>query len=187
MARFWAVPVFSNEVWTVWSAYTTADYPARPGRSAQPNLPTQKPSWQWRNISLFTFLAGRTKEQVLDKGIRQKSTKRVGSIVVCTAFCPGSPKRDPLTRTSCFHFWRLWASHWGHSESLSGPFIDVVCPSLFLSAPVFSVPLHCFTGGWSWRAGFYISWPYVKFSFHSFLKKDKLGEHWRLGSETWYI
>ena len=21
MARFWAVPVFSNEVWTVWSAY----------------------------------------------------------------------------------------------------------------------------------------------------------------------
>ena len=42
------------------------------------------------------FLAGRTKEQVLDKGIRQKSTKRVGSIVVCNAFCPGSPKRDPL-------------------------------------------------------------------------------------------
>ena len=42
------------------------------------------------------FLAGQTKEQVLDKGIRQKSTKRVGSIVVCSAFCPGSPKRDPL-------------------------------------------------------------------------------------------
>ena len=32
MARCWAVPVFSNEVWTVWSAYATADYPARPGR-----------------------------------------------------------------------------------------------------------------------------------------------------------
>ena len=32
MARFWAVPVFCNEVWTVWSAYATADYPARPGR-----------------------------------------------------------------------------------------------------------------------------------------------------------
>ena len=35
-------------------------------------------------------------EQVLDKRIRQKSTKKVGSIVVCSAFCLGSPKRDPL-------------------------------------------------------------------------------------------
>ena len=33
---------------------------------------------------------------MLDKRIRQKSIKRVGSIVVCSAFCPGSPKRDPL-------------------------------------------------------------------------------------------
>ena len=33
MARFWAVPVFCNEVWTVWSAYAMADYPAWPGRS----------------------------------------------------------------------------------------------------------------------------------------------------------
>ena len=32
MARFWAVPNFSNKVWTVWNAYTTADYPARPGQ-----------------------------------------------------------------------------------------------------------------------------------------------------------
>ena len=32
MARFWAVPVFCNEVWTVWSAYAMADYPARPGQ-----------------------------------------------------------------------------------------------------------------------------------------------------------
>ena len=92
MARFWAVPVFSNEVWTVWSAYASADYSARPGR---PNLPTQKPYWRWRNISLFTFLAGRTKEQVLDKGIRQKSTKRVGSIVVCSAFLSGVSQAWP--------------------------------------------------------------------------------------------
>ena len=56
--------------------------------TTRPNLPTQKPS--------FTFLAGRTKKQVLDKGIRQKSTKRVSSIVVCSAFYPGSPKRDTL-------------------------------------------------------------------------------------------
>ena len=32
MARFWAVPVFCNEVWTIWSAYATAKFPARPGR-----------------------------------------------------------------------------------------------------------------------------------------------------------
>ena len=32
MARFWAVPVFCIKVWTVWSAYATADYPARPDR-----------------------------------------------------------------------------------------------------------------------------------------------------------
>ena len=95
MARFWAVPVFSNKIWTVWSACETADY--QHGLvDHRPNLQTQKPSWQWRNISLLTFLAGWTKEQVLDKGIRQKSTKRVGSIVVCSAFCPGSDKRDPL-------------------------------------------------------------------------------------------
>ena len=33
---------------------------------------------------------------MLDKGIRQKSTKRVGAIIVCSAFCQGSPKRDWL-------------------------------------------------------------------------------------------
>ena len=80
LARFWAVPVFWKEVWTIWSAYAMAE------STTQPNLPTQKPSWRWRNISLFTFLAGRAKEQVLDKGIRQTSTKRVGSIIVCSAY-----------------------------------------------------------------------------------------------------
>ena len=95
MASFWAVPVFRNEVWTVWSAYATADYPARPGRPHRPNLPTQKPSWQWRNSSLLTFLAGRTKEQVLDKGNRQKIHKTSG-LNRLQCLCPGSPKRDPL-------------------------------------------------------------------------------------------
>ena len=36
-----------------------------------------------------------SKEQVLDKGIRQKSTKRVNSFIVCCAFCPGPPNHDP--------------------------------------------------------------------------------------------
>ena len=46
--------------------------------TTRPNLPTQKPSWWWRNISLFTFLAGRTTEQVLDKGIETKIHKKNG-------------------------------------------------------------------------------------------------------------
>ena len=37
-----------------------------------------------------------SKAQVLDKGIRQKSTKRVNSFIVCSAFCPGPPNRDPM-------------------------------------------------------------------------------------------
>ena len=37
-----------------------------------------------------------SKEQVLDKGIRQKSTKRVNSFSVCSAFCPGLRNRDSM-------------------------------------------------------------------------------------------
>ena len=33
--------------------------------------------------------------QVLDKGIRQKSTKRVNLFIVCSAICPGPLNRDP--------------------------------------------------------------------------------------------
>ena len=109
MAGFWAVPVFCNKFWTVWSAYATADYPARPSRPHSETYQHKRPLDDG-SISLFTFLAGRTKEQVLDKGIRQKSIKRVGSIVVCSAFCPGSPKRDPLDFEkmvyTCIHI--LW-------------------------------------------------------------------------------
>ena len=37
-----------------------------------------------------------SKEQVLDNGIKQKSTKRVNLFIVCSAFCPGPPNRDPM-------------------------------------------------------------------------------------------
>ena len=66
------------KVWTVWNAYAMADFPAWPGWPHGQTYHTQKPSWRWRNISLFTFLTGRTKELVLDKGIRQKSHKKSG-------------------------------------------------------------------------------------------------------------
>ena len=51
------------------------------------------------NPFLYNFLAGMSKEPVLDKGIRQKSTKRVNSFIVCSAFCPGPSNRDPRTVT----------------------------------------------------------------------------------------
>ena len=59
-----------------------------------------------------------SKEQVLDKGIRQKSTKRVNSFIVCSAFCLGPPNRDPTDSekrlrvyksgaTMACHVWRV--------------------------------------------------------------------------------
>ena len=46
---------------------------------------------------LYKFLAGTSKAHVLDKGIRQKSTKRVNSFIACSAFCPGHPTVTPGT------------------------------------------------------------------------------------------
>ena len=96
MARFWTVPVFSNEVWTVWSAYTMADFPAQPGR---PHGQTYQHKSPLENGEIFLYarswLVGQ-RNRCWIKGLGKKSTKRVGSIVVCSAFCPGSPKCDPL-------------------------------------------------------------------------------------------
>ena len=59
-----------------------------------------------------------SKEQDLDKGIRQKSTKRVNLFIVCSAFCPWPPNHDPMDsekqlrvytsrRTMACHVWRV--------------------------------------------------------------------------------
>ena len=59
-----------------------------------------------------------SKEQVLDKGIRQKSTKRVNLFIAYTAFSPGPPNRDPMdsekrlrvyksSTTMARHAWRV--------------------------------------------------------------------------------
>ena len=52
---------------------------------------------------LKKFMAGTSKAQVLDKVIRQKSTKRVNSFIACSAFCPGPPNRDPRDSEKCIH------------------------------------------------------------------------------------
>ena len=89
---------FVHEVWTVLKCL-------RKGRFclARPELTTQLSCYQHKSplddgeiISLFTFLAGRTKEQVLDKEIRQKSTKKSELDRCLQCLLSGSPKRDPL-------------------------------------------------------------------------------------------
>ena len=64
----------------------------------------------YKSFFTISFLAGMSKEQVLDKGIRQKSTKRVNSFIVCSAFCPGPPSRDPMGSsgsTMAHHVWHV--------------------------------------------------------------------------------
>ena len=47
------------------------------------------------------------KAQILDKGIRQKYTKRVNSFIACSAFYPGRPNRDPRDSEKR---WRVYTS-----------------------------------------------------------------------------
>ena len=56
----------------------------------------QKASIQWIQIRLYKSLAATSKEQVFDKGIRQKSTKRVNSFTVCCVDCSEPPSRGRL-------------------------------------------------------------------------------------------
>ena len=90
MVRFWAVPVFCNKVWTVWSAYATADYPAWPGR---PHGQTYQHKSPLDDGEIFLYsrswLVGQ-RNRCWIKGLGKKS----GLDLVCSAFCPGSPKRD---------------------------------------------------------------------------------------------
>ena len=70
MARFCAVPVSVMKSGPSEVLNATADYPARPGRPHGQTYQHKSPLDDGENISLFAFLVGRTKEQVMDKGIR---------------------------------------------------------------------------------------------------------------------
>ena len=68
-----------------------ADYPAWPG-TTRPNLPTQKPSWRWRNISLFTFLAGQTRRnRCWIKGLGKNPQKEWARSLFAVPFVRGLP------------------------------------------------------------------------------------------------
>ena len=69
-------------------------------------------------MCLYKFLAGTSKEQVLDKGIRKKIHKRVNSFIAGSAFCPGLPNHEPMdsekrlrvyksSATIARHAWRV--------------------------------------------------------------------------------
>ena len=65
-----------------------------------------------------------SKEQVLDKGIRQKST-RVNSFIACSAFCPGPPNCDPMDSEKQWRVYKsstMMARHaWRVDKVLSDP------------------------------------------------------------------
>ena len=76
---------------TVASSETPADYQPAPGRTD--GVP-ERHQRQWIIIHLYKFVLGSSTEQVVDKGIRQKST-RVNSFTDGSAFYPGATKRVP--------------------------------------------------------------------------------------------
>ena len=67
--------------------------------------PVEQTAFQWKIKDLVTM--DTSKAQVLDKGIRQKSTKRVNSFIACSAFCLGPPNRDPRDSEKR---WRVYTS-----------------------------------------------------------------------------
>ena len=107
MARFWAVPVFCNEVWTVWSAYTTADYIQHglvqhtawsTTRAGQPQgLVNHKSPLDNGEIFLYScsWLVGQ-RNRCWIKGLGTNPQKEWAWSLLAVPFFPGSPKRDPL-------------------------------------------------------------------------------------------
>ena len=83
---------------------------------------------------LYKFLAGTSKAQIFDKGMRQKSTKRVNSFIACGAFCPRPPNRDPRDSEKRWHVytsiammahhaWRVYKSS-GKTHKNRNAYID---------------------------------------------------------------
>ena len=91
LARFWAVPVFCNEVWTVWSAYATADYPARPGR---PHGQTYQHKSPFDNGEIFlhshSWLVGQ-RNRCWIKGLGKNPQKEWAQSLFAVPFVRGLP------------------------------------------------------------------------------------------------
>ena len=83
------------------SSEATAYYQPAPGRTD--SVP-ERHQRQWIWIRLYKFLAGTSKEQVLDKGIRQKSTKEWTHSLTAVPFVRGHWTVSPRTpRNTCVY------------------------------------------------------------------------------------
>ena len=82
---------------TVASSRSTGRLSAR-ARSNRRHSGEASKTMDYKSIFLYKFVPGTSTEQVVDKGIRQKSIHSFHSIHSFTdgsAFCPGAPKRVP--------------------------------------------------------------------------------------------
>ena len=68
----WLVFLLRSSFFRTTSTVATAYYRPAPGRTDSIQERHQR---QWIQIRLYKFVAGTSKKQVVDKGIRQKSTK----------------------------------------------------------------------------------------------------------------
>ena len=77
------------------SSKATAYYQPVPGRTDGIPERDQRPRDNgYKSVFTNSWLV-RQRAQVLDKGIRQKSTKTVNLFIACSAFCLGPPNHDP--------------------------------------------------------------------------------------------
>ena len=98
MASFLLWSCFFSTIKPLASSDATAYYRPAPGRTDGIPDRDERPHVNgYKSVFTNSWLVT-SKEQVLDKGIRQKSTKRVNTFVVCSAFCPGPrpPNCDPM-------------------------------------------------------------------------------------------
>ena len=91
------------------SSEATAYYRPAPGRT---NSIPERHQRQWIYIRLYKFLAGTSKEQVVDKGIRQKSTKEWTYSLTSVPFVRGHQTVSPRTpRNTCVYTHHLAQCH----------------------------------------------------------------------------
>ena len=128
---------FNGLVFLLWSCFfstirplassdATAYYRPAPGRTDSIPDRDERPRGNgYKSVFTNSWLVCQRNRSWI-KGIRQKSPKRVNSFIVCSAFCPGPPNRDPMdsekrlrayksAATMAHHTWRVDKSP-GHTH-----------------------------------------------------------------------
>ena len=85
------------------SSDATAHYRPAPGRTDRIPERDQRPhSNEYKSVFTISWLVCQRNRSWI-KGLGKKSTKRVNSFIVCSAFCPGPPNRDPMDSEKQLH------------------------------------------------------------------------------------